>query len=122
MKVVQIFKALSDPNRLRALYALRENELCVCQIIELLGLAPSTVSKHMSVLAQAGLVNSTKKGRWVYFRALEQDQTDAGQMMALLPELTETEGQIDKDRQALKKILELDPETLCRLQSEKNAK
>ncbi len=48
-----ITKALADENRIRILLALDGRELCVCQIIELLGLAPSTVSKHMSVLSQA---------------------------------------------------------------------
>ncbi len=61
-------KALADPSRVRVLCALRENELCVCQIVELLGLATSTVSKHMSILRQAGLVESRKEGRWVYYR------------------------------------------------------
>ncbi|MBW2408107.1 MAG: winged helix-turn-helix transcriptional regulator, partial [Deltaproteobacteria bacterium] len=48
-----ITRALSDQNRVRALMALKDRELCVCQIIELLDLAPSTVSKHMSILANA---------------------------------------------------------------------
>ena len=65
---VETAKALSDPSRVRALCALRDHELCVCQIIELLGLAPSTVSKHMALLRQAGLVESRKNGRWVYYR------------------------------------------------------
>ena len=43
-------KALADANRVRALLALEGGELCVCQIVALLGLAPSTVSKHLSVL------------------------------------------------------------------------
>ena len=51
-----IARALSDANRLRALLALGDQEVCVCQIIELLELAPSTVSKHMSILKQAKLV------------------------------------------------------------------
>lgn len=65
---VDIAKALSDPGRVRVFGALRDRELCVCQIVELLGLATSTVSKHMSVLRQAGLVGSRKEGRWVYYR------------------------------------------------------
>ena len=58
-------KALSDQNRIRVLMALRKRELCVCQIIELLGLAPSTVSKHMSILRHARLVESRKEGIWI---------------------------------------------------------
>ena len=51
-----ITKALSDPNRVRILLALRRGELCVCQITELFGFAPSTVSKHLSILHHAGLI------------------------------------------------------------------
>ena len=63
-----IAKALGDKQRVRALMSLRNGELCLCQLIELLGLSPSTVSKHMAILNQAGLVESRKKGRWVYYR------------------------------------------------------
>lgn len=65
---VDIAKALSDPSRARALLALKGRELCVCQLVELLGLAASTVSKHMGVLRQAQLVECRKDGRWVHYR------------------------------------------------------
>ena len=65
---LSITSALSDPTRLRALLSLREGELCLCQIIDLLSLSPSTVSKHMDLLHQAGLVERRKKGRWQLFR------------------------------------------------------
>ena len=55
-----ITKALADDKRVRTLLALRKDELCVCQITALLGLAVSTVSKHLSILYQAGLVESRK--------------------------------------------------------------
>lgn len=64
---IAITKALSDETRVRALMSLRGGELCLCQIIELLNLAPSTVSKHMDLLRQAGLVQRRKDGRWQYF-------------------------------------------------------
>lgn len=65
---MSIAKALGDDNRVRVLMFLRGGDLCVCQIIEMLGLAPSTVSKHMSLLEKAGLVESEKRGRWNYYR------------------------------------------------------
>lgn len=65
---VAIAKALGDENRARAIMALADGELCLCQIIEVLGVSPSTVSKHMSVLQQAGLVERRKDGRWHYYR------------------------------------------------------
>ena len=66
--VMAITKALADDNRTRVLMFLRAGELCVCQIMEMLGLAPSTVSTHLSVLHRAGLVESRKEGRWIYYR------------------------------------------------------
>ncbi len=63
-----ITKALGDEPRVRALMALRKGELCLCQIIDLLGLAPSTVSKHMAILHDAGLVARRKEGKWHYYR------------------------------------------------------
>ena len=63
-----ITKALGDETRVRALLALRGGELCLCHIIQLLQLAPATLSKHMDLLVQAGLVERRKDGRWCYFR------------------------------------------------------
>lgn len=68
-------KALADESRVRALLSLRQGELCACQIIELLGLAPSTVSRHMSLLVQAGLVQRRKDGRWHYYQFARADSS-----------------------------------------------
>jgi len=68
-------KALADESRVRILMALRGQELCVCEIISLLGHAPSTVSKHMSILKNARLVESRKDSRWVYYRLAQDDTT-----------------------------------------------
>ena len=70
-----VIKALADENRVRIILALRGRELCVCEIIDLLGLAPSTVSKHMSILKNARLVESRKDSRWVYYRLAQDDTT-----------------------------------------------
>lgn len=74
----------------------------------------------MSILANAGLVESTKKGRWVYYRLVDRKNAPEGQLLNLLPQLLENETQPEEDRQALRDILKLDPETLCRIQSERN--
>ena len=67
-ELLAVMKALADPSRLRIVAALDGRELCLCQIVELLGLATSTVSRHMSILEQARLVDARKEGRWTYFR------------------------------------------------------
>lgn len=76
-ELLWISKALSDEQRIRALAALLSGELCLCQLIELLALAPSTVSKHMSVLRAAGLVKARKEGRWQYYSLPEADASPA---------------------------------------------
>jgi ArsR family transcriptional regulator, arsenate/arsenite/antimonite-responsive transcriptional repressor len=73
---MHIAKALADENRVRTLMFLRNGELCVCQIIEMLQLAPSTVSKHLAILRQAGLIDSRKDGRWIYYHLPEGDASE----------------------------------------------
>ena len=63
----RIGKALDHPLRIRAIAALRDRELCVCELTELFGLAASTVSKHMSLIADAGLVDRRRDGKWTYY-------------------------------------------------------
>ena len=75
--LLAITKTLSDQNRIRILHALSEQgELCVRQIHEILGLAASTTSKHLSILASAALVEIRREGRWSYYRLNEDDATD----------------------------------------------
>ncbi|PKL84268.1 MAG: transcriptional regulator [Ignavibacteriae bacterium HGW-Ignavibacteriae-3] len=62
-----IFKALSDPNRLRILKMLQIKPLCVCEIRDILQLATSTVSQHLSVLKKEGFILEEKDGKWVNY-------------------------------------------------------
>jgi DNA-binding transcriptional ArsR family regulator len=112
--------ALSDPNRLRALAALRGGELCVCQIIALLDLAPSTVSKHMATLRQAGLVASRKEERWVYYRLPGEDSpTPVREALGWALESLAHDPQVREDKRRLQSILKTDPGELCRIQMRK---
>ena len=73
-ELVKAFKALSDSNRIRILKMLEVRPLCVCEITDVLQLATSTVSKHLSILRDAGYIIDEKDGKWVnYF--LNRDQT-----------------------------------------------
>lgn len=66
-QVTKIFKALSDPNRLRIIKMLQLRSLCVCEITDILQLAPSTVSKHLAILRDAELIIDDKDGKWVNY-------------------------------------------------------
>ncbi len=117
---MNLTKALADERRVRTLLALRKGELCVCQITELFGLAFSTVSKHLSILHQAGLVESRKDGRWIYYRlpgpeapvVVRQAIDWVGQSLAENPRIAE-------DAVRLRKLLELSPTELCKRQGQK---
>jgi DNA-binding transcriptional ArsR family regulator len=112
-----ITKALSDPNRVRVLLALRRGELCVCQITELFGFAPSTVSKHLSILHHAHLVLSRKSERWVYYRLPDKSAPVA--VREALDWVHKALAQTDEtmaDNQKLKRILKQDLAMICRRQ------
>ena len=66
-KVLSMFKAFSDPARIRIVMVLRSQELCLCNLQEILDLSPSTVSRHVSILKREGFVGSRKNGKWTYF-------------------------------------------------------
>lgn len=113
--VLECLKALADENRLRALVALRGGELCVCQLIALLGLAPSTVSKHLSILRAARLVDSRKEGRWMYYRLARTFRTPSTRRaLDLLFRDVRNSPRIVEDRKNLKRICSENMEALCR--------
>lgn len=113
-EATNILKALADTNRLRTIMALEASELCVCQIIELLHLAPSTVSKHLYILRQAGLIKSSKKGRWVHCSLVPPGANRTAQeTFRWLKESLADDATMAQDRKLLKEILRQDPEQLC---------
>ena len=117
-ELLAVMKALADENRLRIIAALHGRELCLCQIVELLGLATSTVSRHASILQQARLVHLRKQGRWTYFRLDEDAPSQADEATALVVRALKGDSQAREDAKRLRQILKLDPEELCRQQSE----
>lgn len=117
-QLMAILKALADENRVRALMALRTAELCVCQITELLDLAPSTVSKHLTILKQAGLVDSRKQERWIFYRLAETDApAEARKLAAAVGKAYDQTPQAATDAKHLKQVLKIDPDELCRRQN-----
>jgi ArsR family transcriptional regulator, arsenate/arsenite/antimonite-responsive transcriptional repressor len=113
--LMAVAKALADETRVRILMALMPQELCVCQIVELLGLAPSTVSKHLSILKQARLVEGRKEERWMFYRLSGDDAPAAAkQMTALVAQLLAADAGRRDDAKRLKQILKMDRDELCR--------
>jgi DNA-binding transcriptional ArsR family regulator len=99
------------------LLALRRGELCVCQITELFGLAPSTVSKHLSILYQAGLAESRKDGRWIYYRLPGKQASPAARhAIDWVSQSVNGDARAAEDAARLKKILQMDPVEPCKRQ------
>jgi DNA-binding transcriptional ArsR family regulator len=117
-ETLAIARALGDPHRLRTLLLVGEKELCVCQLIEMLGLAPSTVSKHLQVLAQAGLVVTSKEGRWVHMRLPRGEEASPAVRGALawVRRTLEDDAQAEADTRQLRRVLRVPREEISRRQ------
>ena len=66
-KQAEFLKALSDPARIKIVYALQGGELCVCEIMELLKMPQTMVSHHCKILKVAGIIADRKTGPWVHY-------------------------------------------------------
>jgi ArsR family transcriptional regulator len=94
--LVDTLKALAHPVRLRILALLRDGELCVCEVAEVLGLAPSTVSEHLTGLRRTGLVREWKVGRWVHV-ALSEQSSVRPILESLWPLMATAEAELAQD-------------------------
>ncbi len=111
---LNITKALADESRLRILMGLRRGELCICQITALLEMAPSTVSRHLSLLDQAGLVEKRKAGKWAYCRLPGAAAPPVvKQALALVSQALNPTDRIAQDANRLEAIKNLSLEELC---------
>lgn len=101
--LVKVFKALSDSNRIRILKMLEERHLCVCEITEVLQLASSTVSKHLSILRNAELILDEKDGKWVNY-CLNQEQMEeyVQQILPLIKSWLPNDNIIKQDKEKVK--------------------
>ncbi|MBP9903414.1 MAG: winged helix-turn-helix transcriptional regulator [Verrucomicrobia subdivision 3 bacterium] len=116
---MNITKALADDKRVRVLLILRAGELCVCQITALFGLAPSTISKHLSLLFQAGLVESRKEGRWIYYRLPGERSPVVRETLGWVERSLSNAPQVSADKKQLKEILKQSLAALCQRQCRK---
>lgn len=108
---VKTFKALSDTNRLRILKMLEIKPMCVCEITTVLGLATSTVSKHLSILREAGFISDIKDGKWVDYHL--KDTTDGSLSMHLLNMLHELPADDDIVQADAEKVKTVDRTQIC---------
>ena len=115
-------KAAGDPTRARILKLLESGPLCVCQVRAVLGLAPSTVSKHLTLLKAAGLVTDRREGRWIHYALTTEERNPyARAVLALLRGPLDREPRILEDRRRLRGVKAVPVETLCALPPSRRA-
>lgn len=108
---IRVMKALSDPNRVRFIKLLGTKELCVCELRQLIGLAQSTVSKHLKILEEVGLVTYRKEGSWIIYRLTQGEESEYAKAM-----LDNLEGWLTDDPQfqaMLDRLPQIDRERNC---------
>lgn len=103
--VVKVFKAIADESRLRILGMLQGKTLCVCEIAEVLGLAPSTVSRHLKALEDSGLLHREKAGLWVeYSLPSTPPGSLSGKVLDLVQEVLDEDPLIRQDRHTAEQV------------------
>ncbi len=75
-KTALMFKAFCDENRLQILQLLRNGEKCACRILEAMQITQPTLSHHMKILCDAGIVAGRKEGKWMYYSILTEGLDD----------------------------------------------
>ena len=109
-------KAVGDPTRTRILKLLEGGGLCVCQVQAVLGLAPSTVSKHLTILKLAGLVESRRDGKWIQYALTKVSRNPhARQVLDLLHRTLDRDPAVMADRKRLREIRAIPLTELCSL-------
>jgi ArsR family transcriptional regulator len=108
---IRVMKALSDPNRVKVVKMLQHREMCVCEIRFALGLAQPTVSKHLKVLEDAGLVHSKKDGLWVNYSLSDGGSPYAATLLGNLKHWLQDDLDVG---QLVKRVSVIRREDICR--------
>ncbi len=109
-----VLKAAGDPTRTRILKLLEGGGLCVCQVQVVLGLAPSTVSKHLSILKTAGLVEDRRDGKWIEYALVREERNPfAKPLLAMLRGPLDRDPTVVADRRRLREIKKIPLVELC---------
>lgn len=113
IELAKVFKALSDPNRLRIIKMLEERPLCGCEIQTVLSLAASTVSKHLSILRDVGFACDEKDNKWVNYSLNQHTKNHV--IKVLLPLLSTWMPEDDICQRDLERVRNVNRNELCKM-------
>jgi ArsR family transcriptional regulator len=96
-KNAKVFKAFCDENRLMILELLQTGEKCACKLLEDLNIGQSTLSHHMKILCDSGVVNARKEGKWTHYSISAEGCTYAKELLLKVTELYSTKKECSCD-------------------------
>lgn len=94
-RYAKVFKAFCDDNRLVILQMLRSGEKCACKLQDVLNIGQPTLSHHMKILCESGVVNARKAGKWTYYSINPSGRRMAIDLLTQLSEITRNEPDCD---------------------------
>lgn len=86
-KKAKVFRAFCDENRLMILELLQTGEKCACKLLEDLNISQSTLSHHMRILCESGVVNARKEGKWIHYSICPEGSAYAKQLLDKITEI-----------------------------------
>ena len=111
-EMVKVFKAVADPNRIRILKMLQQKKMCVCELSAVLGITQPSVSRHLSMLRDAGLVRDERDSQWINYELCEEKVNKyAPVLMGHIRKWINEDPRISRDAAMLKT---LNREKLCK--------
>jgi ArsR family transcriptional regulator, arsenate/arsenite/antimonite-responsive transcriptional repressor len=100
--VERLFQALADRTRLRLLNLIADQEVCVCYLVEVLGLAQPTISRHLAYLRRSGIVAARRQGKWMHYRIVFPQNAAARQVLIDVVRAFSTDKAMQKERSRLR--------------------
>ncbi len=108
-EAIKVFKALADRNRLRIVKALMVRPLCVCELQKILNISQPSVSHHLKILSEAGIIEYERDGQWMVYNLVESpDSKPLFDIVSSLREWFENDETIKKDRYIIEKLNKID--------------
>jgi ArsR family transcriptional regulator, arsenate/arsenite/antimonite-responsive transcriptional repressor len=99
----RFFQALGDKTRLRLLNLMRDQEICVCYFVEIMGCPQSKISRHLAYLRSAGIVAARRDGKWIHYRIVVPPHAGAAQILRETLVVLQEEKAMQTDRVRLAK-------------------
>jgi ArsR family transcriptional regulator, arsenate/arsenite/antimonite-responsive transcriptional repressor len=98
---VNLLKVLSDENRLRILFMLREKNLCACEMLELLSISGATLSSHLKIMKLSGIISQKKDGRWIEYSLVDKITQ---RFLDFIEANTDSKSSIQDDKRKIKNL------------------